>query len=202
MTQKVKLPNSPTVKSSSQPSLFGPPPLLQGEDTEAYHEFHARTTGALKPSDIFEEIWVRDFVDLAWEIYRLRRLKTNLLTANRHKGLKEILDTIYCSIASWELAQNWAKRQDDAIEEVDNLLAGAGLTMDAVMAQTLSVMIENVERIDRMIMNAEMRRNAVLHEVELHRKTLGQALRRVNGEVEDGEFEEIEAPQITDRKAA
>jgi hypothetical protein len=53
-----------------------------------------------------------------------------------------------------------------------------------------------------MTMNAEVRRNAILREVDRHRASLGQALRRASDEVEDAQFEEIKAPQITDRKAA
>ena len=35
------------------------------------------------------------------------------------------------------LVQDWAKREKEAIEQVDELFASAGLTMDEVMAQTL-----------------------------------------------------------------
>src|SRR5262249_11588094 len=33
-------------------ALFGPPPLLEGEDTAAYDELLARISGAVKPADI------------------------------------------------------------------------------------------------------------------------------------------------------
>jgi hypothetical protein len=62
-----------------------------------------------------------------------------------------------------ELAKAWAARDQNAIKRVDKLLASAGLTMDAVMAQTLSISLDDVERIDRMIATAEVRRNAILH---------------------------------------
>jgi hypothetical protein len=65
-----------------------------------------------------------------------------------------------------ELAKAWAARDQNAIKRVDKLLASAGLTMDAVMAQTLSISLDDVERIDRMIATAEVRRNAILHEVD------------------------------------
>jgi hypothetical protein len=32
-------------------ALFGPPPLLEGEDTAAYDELLARISGAVKPAD-------------------------------------------------------------------------------------------------------------------------------------------------------
>ena len=67
-------------------ALFGPPPLREGEDTAAYDELLARISGAVKPADIFEEIWVRDIVDLVWEVLRLRWLKANLMTATAYRG--------------------------------------------------------------------------------------------------------------------
>jgi hypothetical protein len=58
------------------------------------------------------------------------------------------------------------------IKRVDKLLASAGLTMDAVMAQALSLKLDDIERIDRMIATAEGRRNAILREVDRHRTSM------------------------------
>jgi hypothetical protein len=73
---------------------LAPRRFWRGEDTAAYDEFLVRISGALRPADILEEIWVRDVVDLVWEAFRLRRLKANLMTAVAHEGLREILETL------------------------------------------------------------------------------------------------------------
>jgi hypothetical protein len=173
--------------------LLGPAPLFEGEDTAAYDELLARISGAVKPADIFEEIWVRDIVDLVWETLRLRRLKANLMTAEAYKGLEQILQPLVGFLQREDLAKAWAARDQSAIKRVDKLLASAGLTMDAVMAQTLSVNLDAIERIDRMIATAEVRRNAILREVDRHRSTWGQVLRRAAQQVEEDEFKLIEA---------
>jgi len=64
------------------------------------------------------------------------------------------------------LAEAWAARQRSAIKRVDKLLASAGLTMDAVMAQALSLKLDDIERIDRMIATAEGRRNAEIKVID------------------------------------
>src|SRR5215831_17869414 len=64
-------------------ALFGPPPLLEGEDAAAYDDLLVRISGAVKPTDIFEEIWIREIVDLVWGAFRLRRLKAKM-TAVAH----------------------------------------------------------------------------------------------------------------------
>jgi butyrate kinase len=55
--------------------------------------------------------------------------------------------------------------------------------MDAVMAQTLSISLDEIERIDRMIATAEVRRNAILREVDRHRtRAQAQARRPLRAE--------------------
>jgi len=188
----------PSITPTSPPeragrlALFGPPPLLEGEDTAAYDELLVRISGAVKPADILEEIWVRDVVDLVWEAFRLRRLKANLMTAVAHEGVKRILTPLLGGSRAYDLAEAWARRERGAIKQVDELLASAGLTMDAVMAQTLSLKLDDIDRIDRMIATAEARRNLIMREIERHRATWAQDLRQAAQEAEDVEFEAIE----------
>jgi hypothetical protein len=101
-----------------------------------------------------------------------------------------------------DLTEAWAARERAAIRRVDKLLASAGLTMDAVMAQTLSIRLDDIERIDRMIATAEMRRNAILREVDRHRTTWGQELRRAAQQAEEAGFKLIEAPSDKTKTAA
>jgi hypothetical protein len=172
--------------------LLGPAPLFEGEDPATYDELLARISGAVKPAD----------VDLVWEALRLRRLKANLMTATAYMGLEQILEPLVGFLQETDLAKAWAARDQNAIKRADKLLASAGLTMDSVMAQTLSVNLDDVERIDRMIATAEVRRNAILRELERHRTTWGQALRRAAQQVEEDEFKLIEAQPAKTRTAA
>ena len=74
-----------------------------------------------------------------------------------------------CGTKAHDLSEQWARREDEAVAAVDRHLVTAGLTMDAVMAETMSVEIELVEKMDRMIASAEIRRNATLREIERRR---------------------------------
>ena len=78
------------VEPREQPSLFGPRPLIEGEDAAAYDELLARFSAVIKPKDVLEEMWLRDIVDLTWETMRMRRLKAGLLTSVTWEGLKEV----------------------------------------------------------------------------------------------------------------
>ncbi len=194
----------PAEQTPTKWNFFGPPPLLEGEDSAAYDGLLARVSGAVEPTDIIEEIWIRDIVDLEWEVQRLRRLKAQLITVTAHKGLKQILLdlklTDYNTASALSVA--WAQCDSDSIKEVEELLASAELTMDTVMAQTLALKLDQVDRIDRMLMSAEARRNSVLREIDRHRASVAQALRQAVKDIEDAQFEEVEAKKIADQKAA
>jgi hypothetical protein len=69
------------------------------------------------------------------------------------------------------------------------------------MAQTLSIKLDDIERIDRMIAIAEARRNAILREIDRHREVLSQNLRRAVQDVEDGQLQVIENTSVTGRNA-
>jgi hypothetical protein len=172
--------------------LFGHPPLIAGEDVAAYDALLARVTDTVAPADVLEAMWVRDVVDLAWETFRLRRLKAQLLTATADEGLEKLLARTLAWDKAENLARRWAAREDAALREVDKLLRRAGLTAETVTARTLALQIDEVERIDRMIMLAETRRDAVLREIPRHRADLAHSLRRA-GMIEEAELEEVAA---------
>jgi hypothetical protein len=190
-----------TVECAELSSLFGSAPLIEGEDQAAYDDFHARISAAMKPKDVLEQIWVRDVVDLTWETRRMRRLKAILLTSKLSLGLRQVLITVMDEVQAGILAGQWAARDRGAIKEVEKLLASMGQTMEVVVARTLSANIDAVERIDRMVMSAEVRRNAALREIERHRSYIAEALRRAADDVVDAEFEDVAPAALGEEEA-
>ena len=184
-------------------ALLGRPPLVRGEDGGAYAELLARVQAAVGPKDVLEEFWVRDVVDLSWEAVRLRRMKANLVTAATYKALESVLAPIVDKdpadgfslvleeTASRRLAAGWYRREEETVREVEEILRRADLSMDVVAAMALSMSLDDIERIDRMVTNAEARRNAVLREVARHRAAFAESLRRNSGAVRDAEFTEV-----------
>ena len=131
-------------------------------------------------------------MDLTLEVFRLRRLTANLIKANEYQGWRETLAPLVGRSQAETLAEGWAARKSDVIEEVNKTLTSAGLTNDTILAQTFSLKVNDIERIQNMIALAEARRNATLREIDRHRQTLGQKLRRAAQQIEDGEFRVIE----------
>jgi hypothetical protein len=96
-------------------------------------------------------------------------------------ALEGIRDRARASRAG-ELAKRYAQQDAHAVKKVDKLLASSAMTLDKFLMDGLiaddQACLTTVERIDRLIIAAESRRNNSLHEIDRHRQTLGKALRR------------------------
>jgi hypothetical protein len=137
-------------------ALFGPPPLLEGEDAAAYDQPLARICAAAKPVDIIDEMFIADVVSLEWEVLRWRRLKSSLIRARGLEALKgflagqldydlysehfadqlaEILrDNDWVEVEDAQtLARECARNEPDAIDQVNEWLAGISLDVDDIL---------------------------------------------------------------------
>ena len=138
-------------------ALFGPPPLIEGEDAAAYDQLLARIFAAVKPVDVIDEMFTADVVSLEWEVLRLRRLKWSLIRARGLKALEDFMGEnldydLYSENFADDLAEilqdnlpedqakdaqtlarECAQNEADAIAKVTKILAGIELDMDEVL---------------------------------------------------------------------
>jgi hypothetical protein len=191
----------PAAKSDRTLAWLGAPPLLPGENAAQYHDLVARLSAEINPAGPIEEIFVRDLADLTWDVLRLRQMKMYLVAANRHKGVERILSIAMHWHDRERLLKNWCVRDPQAIKSVNTYLASTGLTMDAAMAETLSVKLDDIERIERLIMAAEARRNATLREMERHRSALAAKSERAVRNIEDAQFRVVEPRRVESAKS-
>jgi hypothetical protein len=101
-----------------------------------------------------------------------------------------------------ELVKQYVRHEPDAVTLVSELLVQAGTSMDVLLVNALARILDDIERIDRLTTVAEGRRNASLREIDRRRVVLGETLRRTVQEVEEGEFEVIEATPAKGKKVA
>jgi hypothetical protein len=129
-------------------ALFGPPPLLEGEDAAIYDQILAHICVAVKPADIIDEMHIADVVYSEWEVLRYHRLKRSLIQArglellrgflaehldyDRYSGhfadvLAEILEENLPedqADSAQTLAHKCARKQADAVDKVNEVLDG------------------------------------------------------------------------------
>ncbi|GEP07718.1 HNH endonuclease [Methylobacterium oxalidis] len=174
-------------------SLLTPPSPLPDEEPDAYGRLLTAVGVSVEPRDTIEWLWVKDVVDLLWEAQRLRRLRTAMLRTARRRGLSDLLDAYREPAGDTfgydrsELVHGWSSGEPEAVREVAALLAKHGLTDEAISAQALSSKLDDLDRIERMIANADGRRNGVLREIERRRSALGSRLRAASDQIIDGE---------------
>src|SRR5712671_4402220 len=138
-------------------ALFGPSPLIEGEDAAAYDQLIARIFAAVKPVDVIDEMFIADVVFLEWEVLRLRRLKWSLIRARGLEALERFLAKnlgydLYSENFANDLAEilqenlpedqakdaqtlahECARNKADAIAKVEKILANIELDMDQVL---------------------------------------------------------------------
>src|SRR5262249_28999598 len=169
-----------------------PPTLVDGEDAAGYEQLAARITAAVAPANVIEEIWVRDVVDLVWDVMRLRRLKAGLFTIGASDGMAKILGGL------GELtykAKHWAARKPEAIAAINAQLSAAGLDMNDVTTSTFAVRIDQFDRIERMLAAAEVRRAAALNAIENRR--VAERLRVAARDAEQAAAPPVEEGEFT-----
>lgn len=178
------------------PSVFGQPPLLEGEDAEAYHELLDKIYDAIGPQDAIEELWVRDVVDLFWDSLRLRRLKVKLIAGARREALKRLYYRLTSRWLSDAVLTEWVNGEADAKAQVTEFLQEAGLDEEAITAQTIGDDIKTLERIDRLILQRDACRNAALRELDRRRDARARRLREIAREFEQPETAAIAPPPV------
>jgi len=193
-------------------SIFGPPPLLPGEDAAAYEALLARVSADVKPQDIIEKIWVRDIVDITWEVFRLRKIRGGLAAQKISEVLQNRLERCgveespgypssteglnieeYDKSLCYTLPYQWIKQEPDVVAWINELEANKEISMNEVMASAFVRNLDRIERVDKLLAVAESRRNAVLREIERRREiAFARSLRDAVQEAEDAEFTVVE----------
>jgi hypothetical protein len=145
--------------------LWGKPPLLSSEDPKAYEKLAQRIIKDVAPTDIIEWLWSKDIIDHYWEVRRLRRFKIMLIELEREEQLPP--EDERGRVAGEEYYESERGEADLFLEN-----------------------LERWEQLDQLLTIAEVRRMAVLREIERRRELFAHRLRKVSDDIIDGEFQE------------
>jgi hypothetical protein len=176
---------APAVAAPAMTDVFGKPALLRDEDANLYDALFSRVVAAARPRDPFEWILLKDYADLAWEIFRLRRTKAGFVNTMHKNALVMVLKKLALDV---RLALQFHK-DPSAKATVLEQLTLHGLDESVVMAEALVACRAQLSTIEAMITSAETRRNAMLREIDYHRGGLATRLRDapdvIDAETED-----------------
>jgi hypothetical protein len=192
---RTRTPNS-VVKDHAQSfpeclgQLFGNAPTLKSEDRKVYWDFMNEVIRCIKPEDMIEWLRVKDVVDLSWEILRFRKLKITLIEIEREETNAGI---------------EWAREHPDepfydgdglalrlrppTEKEMERRKNRPPIDTETDSAGLLWRHIDQYERIESLLTSAELRRDRILREIEIHRAELARRLRQTTGEIIDARSE-------------
>jgi hypothetical protein len=132
--------------------LLGTPPLLKGEDPKQYQALFAELARTVKPADIIEWLWVRDILDLTWDIIRYRRIKASWIRDNElespnlsiQRGYQcrmskfEAATSAFASLSLLEQTQASAElRRNNALNEIESRRASLGQALRQASDQVI-----------------------------------------------------------------
>jgi hypothetical protein len=127
--------------------LFGPPPLIQGEDAARYWRLHAAIAHEIKPETVFDKIRIREFTDKLWQQQRCKQSAASIVEGAYVEALASLLRPFYPPImmstedTASELARKYYGGETTAKEEqeLETLLAKCQITQEQIRAKAMQL---------------------------------------------------------------
>lgn len=168
--------------------LFGHAPTLKTESNKVYWDFLNEVVRCIKPEDMIEWLWVKDVVDLSWEILRFRKLKITLIEIEREDTNATIEWERGHPDAPYYEWPDFTSRPRTA-EEIEFRKNRRLHDTETDSAKLLWEHIDQYEHIERLVTSVELRRDRILREIELRRAELARRLRQTTDEIIDARSE-------------
>jgi hypothetical protein len=191
---RVKLPLA--VPPTGVAQLFDNPPLVGDEKREDYDKFFLAIAAAVNPVDEIAWMFTWDIAYLSWEIRRERIVKANIVRSSQIDAVRNSLEAVEAGkpmrIIRGKTARQWASNPKSR-REIDKRLADDGYGQSDILAQAYILGAANIDAIDRRIASYELRRMALVREVEAYNGKFARKLDAASKDVVDAEF--TDAPQ-------
>jgi hypothetical protein len=176
-------------------TLSARPPVLSTEDPQAYSALYRKFRDMLRPADVFEYIWIHDIVHLTWEIQRLRCLSADFMSRSAH-GRGGSPGGLSGEDPMEKAIIDWGKAAQEGAEATGTRIPDFSLPADPVpttptpgdLAAGFIGNIESYERTDKLLASAELRRNALLHEIDQRRASFANRVRTATDEIIEAEY--------------
>jgi len=151
------------------------PALLPGESPSAYRNLVTRLTLTAPAQEVTDWIELRHVADLLWDVLRWRRLRDQYTRILHQRALEAFLkehkeprgmNPKVVPAARDKLIAGWARGERRAQGRVGSILSHYGLTHSELMAAGYLRQLDDVERIEDLIVRAETRSMRALRDLE------------------------------------
>jgi hypothetical protein len=172
-------------------ALINNPPLLKGESSQAYYDLLSVLVSDVAPVDIVEWLWLIQFNDCTWEIFRNRRFRAILIDLQRNKALGSVILKTSPSGTMNAIQYNQALVR---WKEDPNQFNKHGIDPQSVSAMAFVQAAALLEHCDKSLERLYRRCDSILQQLEYRREVFAHRARRVADNVLKPE--NVEAPKI------
>jgi hypothetical protein len=182
------IPGRRRASARSDQRLVRHPPLLPNEDPNRYRQLFAAFAHAIRPTDVLECVWLKDDADLQWEILRYRRWKAALIEGTERDAIRSLLQSALndgmqaeeeLNSQAARVAHDW-----DIVKDLRERFSAdpraTGIIPEIINAQAFGLRSKPLAIVEKMLADADRRRNMVLREIERHRDVMAKRLREVS----------------------
>lgn len=159
-------------QSADPENLFGPPPLLRGENKALYSALHAEVERMIEPTTILERADVRDITDKIWEAQRCKRFEAAIIESACVSALAHILMPTFNldSRKAFEAANMYYDGNPQQRKLAAQRMADYNITDEMIHAKALAQQSSHIAYIDRMITSREVTRNRLFSDIARRRE--------------------------------
>jgi hypothetical protein len=157
--------------------LLGPPPLLEGEDREAYLALRSLVIEEAQPKTVTDWVDVYDFVTQLWEEQRFRRASVAIIRGGMLAALEYFLEKIdkcadFPSFGSLKKkARKYFSANPKEKKEIISLLAEHGITPSELLAKAAQLESNGVLMFERLVTARANARRMLRKEAERYARS-------------------------------
>lgn len=170
-------------------------PLLITESEEEFKGIRDEIYEEIGPRGIIERIYVDDFIDIVWQMLRLKRCKAGVTNLAFHDASKHLLFRLMQ--AGPDVARDWISEPELA-KEVEAGLATYKLDGSVIIAHAIKESSYQLELIETLLASLEVRRDKALIRIAQYRGELGAVLRRTSDRLIESKI--VELPRAASKK--
>jgi hypothetical protein len=146
-----------------------------------------RFAESVAPTNIIEWLWLKDIVDLCWEIARLRRYRAQQIE-NARCDQNASIEYTRQHAADHELYPSYMLTP----AHIEARLHAPRLDTEADSARLLILQnLGTYETVDKLLMAAELRRDRILRELDFRRERIAPLLRKTSDELIDARADAV-----------
>jgi hypothetical protein len=201
---KSMLPAKPVEMPDEFRRFFDLPAVVRAEKLEDFFDFFNLIANAVKPIDIFDWIWVDDFVVAEWDIRLDRRIKRDIIKLKEEEHITECkreaefnryrIDMLHNRMLAEAEAENpgdlkrQTKKKDAQPEVVET--EEANIEDPYLLAKVFMRYGNEIDLVEKRISAGEKKRDGILREIYRRRESLARKLEKASSDIIDAEFTE------------